>query len=61
MGEGAIDMSIAFGKDEASVGGNDPCVSTAEFVAAVGDEHNGVVGEYVTNLGLVVEVDDPLN
>ena len=61
MGEGSVDEAIAFGDDGAIVCGDDPCVSTTVFVAAIRDEENSCIVDEMSHFIFVVDVDVPFN
>ena len=50
VGERSSYQAVAFCEDALRAGGNNPSVSATVLVSTVGDEEDGIVGKYVTNL-----------
>ena len=61
VGKGSVDEAIAFGDDGAIVCGNDPCVSSTVFVAAIRDKENSCIVDEMSHFILVADVDVPID
>ena len=61
MGKGSVDEAIAFGNDGAIVCGNNPCVRTTVFMAAIRDEENSGIVDEMSHFIFVVDVDVPID
>ena len=61
MGEGSVDEAIAFGDDGAIICGDDPCVLTIVFVAAIRDEENSGIVDEMSHFIFVADVDVPID
>ena len=61
MGEGSVDEAITFGDDGAIGCGDDPCVSTTVFVAAIRDEENSGIIDEMSHFIFVGDVNVPID